>query len=239
MKEWNTVPIQHRRWILVAWGIVGSMLLLFIGIVGYSTAGPRPAPAITAWDAGTTQDLVPLGAAPSFALRDQLDRPIRSEDFSGTVIVANFIYTQCADICPILSAQMEQLQNRLRQEALLGPRVQLLSFTVDPRHDTPAVLRTYAERYHADPATWHFLTGPEEIMIPLIVDGFKLGVNALPPVASPTGEIQRDHQAAPASEVMHSGRFILIDPQGQIRAYYDGQTLDLDQVVHAIRQLRP
>jgi protein SCO1/2 len=177
-----------------------------------------------------------FGAAPAFTLTDQLERPVSSDMFRGKVVVADFIYTSCTDICPLLSTQMQALQERLRQESLLGSHVQLLSFSVDPARDTPAVLRTYAERHKADPDAWRFLTGPEETVKPLIVDGFHLGVQALPPpTAVPGGHT---HDAASGDyEVMHSGRFALIDQQGHIRTYYDGQELDIERILRDIRQV--
>ncbi|MEO7909351.1 MAG: SCO family protein, partial [Roseiflexaceae bacterium] len=103
-----------------------------------------------------------FGTAPAFALTDQPERPVRSDMFQGKILVANFIYTRCTDICSLLSTQMQFLQERLRQENLLGYQVQLLSFSVDPVRDTPAVLRSYAARHKANTDSWRFLTGPEE-----------------------------------------------------------------------------
>lgn len=132
---------------------------------------------------------------------------------------------------------MQTLQNRLRQEQLLGSLVQLLSFTVDPVRDTPVVLRNYAEQHYADPDAWRFLTEPADTATPLIVEGFRLGVQALPP-ATATHSLD-DNGAATNTEyeVMHSGQFVLIDKQGCIRAYYDGQEVDLERVVRDIHRL--
>ena len=115
--------------------------------------------------------------------------------------------------------------------------MQLLSFTTDPARDTPAVLRDYAERYQADPTAWRFLSGPEDTVIPLIVEGFHLGVQALPP--QPVDSSGHDHgEAAQAAyEVMHSARFVLIDRQGRVRAWYDGRELEPDRIVADVRQL--
>jgi protein SCO1/2 len=186
------------------------------------------------WRQDQTSDLADFGAAPAFALTDQLERPVRSGDLAGRVVIASFIYTNCRDICPLLSVRMQQLQERLRREGLFGTRVQLLSFTVDPARDTPAVLRAYAERHQADPDAWRFLSGPTDTIVPLVVDGFRLGVEALPP--------EGDHAAdgggsVAAYDVTHSGRFVLIDRAGHIRAYYDGTEVDLERIVRDARAL--
>src|SRR5207247_2386217 len=102
------------------------------------------------------------------------------------------------DICPLLTTRMAGLQDQLRRERLLGSKALLLSFTVDPAHDTAAVLRAYAEAHQADAANWRFLTGPERYLVPLIVQGFKLAVQ--PAAAGGAG-----------GDVVHSNRVLLID----------------------------
>jgi protein SCO1/2 len=207
--------------------IIGSVLgLLTLALLGY--AGLNLAQATGLED---------YGEAPRFVLTDHLERSVGSDELRGKVVVANFIYTNCPDVCPLLSVQMKTLQERLRHEGLLGSRVQLLSFTVDPARDTPTVLRAYAEQHRADPDAWRFLTGPEEVIRPLIVKGFYLGVQVLPPQAtSPSGPAAHEAHQQPY-EVMHSGKFALIDRQGRIRAYYDGNKFALDRVMDDIRQL--
>lgn len=185
---------------------------------------------------GEASTLTVFGPAPAFSLTDQMERPVRSDELRGTVIVANFVYTSCKDVCPLLSNQMQNLGEQLRREGLLGPRVQLLSITVDPARDTPAVLRAYAARFGADLSVWRFLTGPEAAVVPLIVNGFKLGVDALPPTAVPEGQNRVDG-AQPDYDVAHSTRFVLIDRRWQIRAYYDGRELDFDRIERDIRDL--
>lgn len=175
-----------------------------------------------------------FGEAPSFAgLIDQDKRPTSADELRGKVVVANFIYTSCTDICPLLSARMRQLQDRLRQEELLGTQVQLLSFSVDPSRDTPEVLRDYAARKGADPAAWRFITGSAEQLIPLIVEGFHLGVDVLPPQAAALN----GGAAHGPYEVMHSGRFVLIDREWRIRAYYDGREIEPERVLRDVRHL--
>ena len=215
-------PVNTRRplqWQVVALG--GGVALVLLA----AAASLRLA-------RGETSGLNDFGPAPAFALTDQLERPVALGDYRGQVVVASFIYTSCRDICPALSLRMRALQERLRQERLLGERVQMLSFTVDPARDTPAVLQAYAERHQADPEAWRFLSGPVETLIPLIVDGFRLGVEALPPNEDDHSEMSDD-----SYEVIHSGRFVLIDREGRIRAYYDGTDVELDRMVSNVRSL--
>ena len=202
---------------------VGASLLLGVLVV-YGVGRDQPKP------------LTVFGDAPVFTLTDHLERPVSSDELRGKVVVANFVYTKCRDICPLLSLRMQALQERLRQERLLGERVQLLSFTTDPARDTAPVLRAYADRHRADSGAWRFLTGPEQEMKQLIVQGFLLGVQKVTPRETATSG-PYDTKDDDDYDVMHSGRFVLIDPEGRIRAYYDGRELDLDQTVRDIRWL--
>lgn len=239
---------------LIAGGVLWLIALLGLGLLGARWyAAPQQAtlsssleqhPASHSGSAGVEQvkeGLQDYGPAPAWLLVDQNERPIASDSFKGKVVVANFIYTHCPDICSTLSVEMQRLQTRLRDEGLLGTQVQLLSFTTDPARDTSAVLRSYAQGFKADPDAWRFLSGPEQTLIPLIVDDFKLGVQVLPPKNEDHSAHGQGHDSTgeQAYEVMHSGRFVLIDPQGRMRAYYEGETLALDAVVRDIRQLQP
>ena len=212
---------KHRPLLVVA-----PLGLLLLALAGFTALGR---------DDGV--QLQVFGDAPAFALTDQLERPVTSDELRGKVVVANFVYTSCRDVCPLLSVQMQQLQERLRQDALLGGRVQLLSFTVDPARDTPAVLHVYAERHQADRDAWRFLTGPEHELVPLIVQGFRLGVDILPPPVTDQTEAHAGDEPHASYDVMHSGRFVLIDRQGRIRAYYDGREDDIDRIARDVRRL--
>lgn len=156
--------------------------------------------------------------APQFALLDQEGRVFSSSDIGPRVVVASFIYTSCPDSCPALSGTMRRIQERLRREELLGTKVLLLSFSVDPARDTPPVLREYAQRFSADPAGWKFLTGDPAYVQQVVVQGFRLGVQ-------------------PSTPIIHSDRFALIDGRGRIRAFPDGATLNVDQLVRDVRRL--
>lgn len=192
----------------------------------------------------------PIAPAPSFMLTDQLGRPVSDTDLRGKVVVADFIYTTCTDICPALTAQMASLRTRLEHEGLLGDVV-LLSFSVDPARDTPAVLKAYSEPFAADPTNWRFLTGDEAAIQEVVVDGFLLGVEVMEAAA----EDAAAHEAGSAHslgdghtgghgashggdyEVSHSGRFVLIDRDWQIRGYHDSAELDQDELVASIQTL--
>jgi protein SCO1/2 len=137
------------------------------------------------------------GVVPDFALTDQSDQPFLSANtLRGKVWVADFIFTNCAGPCPRMSAQMRGVGKALKDLKDL----RLVSFTVDPARDTPAVLAKYAERYEAEPGVWYFLTGPQAELQKLARNAFMLGdVN---------GDLE------------HSTRFVLIDRKSRVRGYY-------------------
>jgi protein SCO1 len=135
---------------------------------------------------------------PDFQLIDQSGGDFLSaSQLRGKVWVADFIFTNCNGPCPRMGSQMRQVQT-----ALAGvPDVRLVSFTVDPKRDTPEVLAAYAKRYAAKPGRWYFLTGEPDKLNELSLKSFMLS--------------RLDGQ------LDHSTRFVLVDRQSQVRKYYD------------------
>ena len=148
---------------------------------------------------------------PDFELIDRRGNVFTREDLRGTVFVANFIFASCTSMCPMLSSEMARLQHTLQQEPFWD-EIRLVSISVDPGHDTPAVLAEYADRYDADPEHWRFLTGAREEIWSLSVDGFKLAVGDAP--------------AGADEPLFHSDRFVLADREGRIRGYYEALSPD-------------
>ncbi|HEV8354699.1 MAG TPA: SCO family protein [bacterium] len=103
-------------------------------------------------------------AAPDFTLTSQSGAPVRLGQFRGKLVVLDFIYTHCTDVCPLVTANLARVQRDLTARGWWVRDVVFVSVTTDPAHDTPGVLRTYARRYQADPRGWSFLTGPERTL---------------------------------------------------------------------------
>jgi len=154
-----------------------------------------------------------LGAVPPFVLTNQNGQPFGSAQLQGKIWIADFVYTTCPGPCPMISSRMSETQKPLRDTD-----VKLVSFSVDPAHDTPEVLRGYAEKLNAQPGRWTFLT-----IYRLSRDGFKLAVGA--------GE--------KPGEPMHSTRVILVDRKGEIRGYYDATEADaITRILADVAHLR-
>src|SRR5260370_29910070 len=93
-----------------------------------------------------------FGRAPDFQLTDQTGAPFASSSLAGRVTLLDFVYTHCTDACPVLSATFQQSQRKLADDKLLGERVMLVSLSVDPQHDTSAVLAECGQRFKDDTA---------------------------------------------------------------------------------------
>ena len=174
-------------------------------------------------------DLVEIGPVPAFELTDQNDKKISDKDYLGKVYVVEFFFSTCPTICPKMNQSMLQLQ-----EAFYGnPNFGLASITIDPEHDTAAVLKEHADLLGVKHYNWHFLTGDKEYIYNLANKGFNLYA----------GE---NNKAAGGFE--HSGLFALVDKEGKIRCrkdaqgnpilYYDGlETSGVEAIKEDIKKL--
>lgn len=103
-------------------------------------------------------------SAPDFTLTNQSGQTIRLSQFRGKLVLLNFIYTRCNDVCPITTAALVRVQKGLVERGWWASDVLFVSVTTDPEWDTSAVLKTYAKRYRADGRGWHFLTGKPAVV---------------------------------------------------------------------------
>lgn len=209
--------MRTRRVLLVSSLLVAHALVAGIGLTAWWARRAAEAPAGPA-----LEQLADYGAVPPFTLVERSGRRVTLEELRGLVWVADFIYTECTESCPTQSLHFAALQQELAGSA----DVRLVSITVDPAHDTPAVLRRYAERYAAG-ERWWFLTGDKRDIYCLAQEGLRLAVAdpAQPdPPACGTGLSFGPTPAwgshGSTGLVMHSARAVLVDRAGRIRAYH-------------------
>ncbi len=164
-----------------------------------------------------------LRQLPQWRLVDQNGEAFGSDDLAGEAYVASFLFTRCATVCPRLTASLRRLERRYREEGVED--VRLVSFTVDPEHDTPERLRDYARSRSLDLERWSLLTGAEQEVRSVVVDGFAL----------PMGE--RLDLAGGLVDVAHAARLALVDRAGDVRGYYASDAVGLDEVFHRTRQI--
>ncbi len=139
---------------------------------------------------------------PAFSFTDQNGKTITNKDYEGKVYVVEFFFTTCPSICPIMTESMIKIQD----EFLGNPKVGIASFSIDPTHDTPQVLKEYAQNKGITKLQWHLLTGEKEEIFKLANEGFNLYVGQAP-------EVEGGFE--------HSGFFALIDQNGNIRSRID------------------
>ncbi|MCG8600131.1 MAG: SCO family protein [Verrucomicrobiales bacterium] len=155
-----------------------------------------------------------------FTFTNQEDRDFSRDELKGKVWVANFVFTTCAAECLVLSARLATLQRQFEG----NEEVAFVSFSVDPQTDTPERLAQYAERWHAKPDTWRFLTGDPDKIDHLVKNTFLLPVSRDP---IEMGKII-------SAKLIHSNKFAIVDRKGVVRAYVDGLPEDSTQTVSRI-----
>ncbi len=152
---------------------------------------------------------------PSFQFENQEGLLMTGDYYKGKVFIVEFFFTTCTTICPKMNSNMVKIQNKFYSNLDFG----IASFTINPKHDTPSVLKAYAKEKGATSKRWHFFTGNQDQIYDLASKGFTLYV----------GE---NEQAIDGFE--HSGSFALVDKNGFIRSrkdtfgnpigFYDGLT---------------
>ncbi|MFS4493353.1 SCO family protein [Maribacter sp. 2308TA10-17] len=139
---------------------------------------------------------------PSFEFINQDSLVISNKDYEGKVFVAEFFFTSCPSICPIMSKNLVEIQNEFSESDNFG----IASFSITPQYDTPRVLKEYAERYGVTDLDWHLMTGDQTQIYDLANSGFNIFAAEMPD--APGG-------------FEHSGLFALIDKNGFIRSRVD------------------
>lgn len=157
--------------------------------------------------------LLTIGPAPKFELTNQDNAKISNENYKGKVYVLEFFFTTCPSICPKMNMSMLEIEKTF----FGNPNFGIVSITIDPKHDTPQVLKDHAKLLGAKSSNWNFLTGDRDVIMDLSNKGFNLYAGANDKVS---GGFE------------HSGLFALIDKEGNIRCrkdefgnpniYYDG-----------------
>lgn len=177
------------RWIQLC--VLAAFFIAFGAWIGVMVTGP------------SLGRLPVIGPAPFFSLLNEKNQHFSSNQLQGRVWVADFITTQGQGTSPVLTSEMSQLQKEFQNKT----NFRLITFTVNPHHDTPAILDQYSKKCDANLKKWFFLTGSAKQIYKIAQNGFKVAAAV-------------DSQASKKCFV-HSSSFILVDSQGRIRGYYD------------------
>jgi protein SCO1 len=157
---------------------------------------------------------------PGFSFVSHTGDTLSSEDIEGKYIVADYFFTTCNTICPIMSRHMEKVQKEFKDDDL----VVILSHTVDPETDSVGTLSAYAEAHGAIKNKWFFLTGDKKALYDQARYGYL--ISALEGDGGP-------------EDFIHSDKFVLIDKDRRIRGFYDGtDTKDVKRLIDEIEVLK-
>jgi protein SCO1 len=213
--EWVSHPGLLPRRCVPAWRLWGSSglhlwLLLYVVSWGWAHESTRLAPAKM-----VRQRIE--GRAPEFALVMQSGQPLTLLELRGKVVLLTFTYSTCAEVCPLITAAMVTLQQRLT--AAERQQVFFLSVTAQPEVDTPAVLHAYAHRLGVDLASWAFVTGDPQA-VQAVWQAF--GLTVKPRV---TGVVD------------HPAWTFLIDREGMVQYRYLGSLLEVETMLEDMRTL--
>jgi len=137
-----------------------------------------------------------------FSFTDQLGETMTNQDIAGKIYLTDFFFTSCPSICPKVKKQMLRIYDKV----LMNDDILLISHTIDPKRDSAAVLKQYADNIGIDHNKWKFLTGDKDELLDIADDYF---VAAYEDADAPGG-------------FDHSGKIILLDKTGRIRSFGDG-----------------
>ncbi len=155
-----------------------------------------------------------------FQFVDQDSSLITNATFQGKIYIADFFFTSCRTICPIMKTQMLRVYDSLKND----PEVLILSHTIDPEYDTVALLHDFANRLGVESSKWHFVTGVQDSIYKIAQTSYF--ATAMADENEPDGFI-------------HSGAFLLLDKQQRIRGKYDGtKEEEVNKLIQDIKRLK-
>mgnify|MGYP000722398749 CR=1 FL=1 len=206
---------MRMRWLMgLAWVLLGLAMLAFLLVLW------RRQEALVA----RSETLPVLGTVDTdFTLTTQWGEPFSRKDLRGKVWVAYFFFSSCPSICPIMNRNMTVVQDAIRDMH----DVVIMGFTVDPDTDKPEILRRYGKNFGVQRGKWYYLTGDKRVIYRVARQSFKLAAEPAPGV-----------QSGSTHDFIHSEKFVLVDRQGRIRAYYTGtDKASVQQLIEDIRRI--
>ncbi len=164
----------------------------------------------------TVQHISRYHTISDFSFTNQNGKTVTQKDYEGKIYVADFFFTTCQSICPIMTKNMGEVQNAIRN----NPKVMLLSHSVLPDQDSVPVLKKYALEKGVIDAKWNLVTGDKK---------------AIYGIARKSYLAVKTASATEMYDMVHTENFILVDTKKRIRGFYDGtKTQDVERLIEDI-----
>ncbi|MFD0675101.1 SCO family protein [Cohnella sp. GCM10027633] len=202
----GVAPVMGNRTFLQRYGFPLVLVALCLVLGGYLLISQNKAEELPVLEKGTP-----------FSFTDTAGNNVTLENTNGKVRLLYFFFANCPDVCPPTTAVLSQVQDEMKKEGLFGDKVEFLSVSIDPTHDTTEVLLDYADTYDADLSGWKFLRGDEAATHEIAK---KFGVLAM-----------KD----PEGNYSHSNTVVLLDKNGDIREWISG----MDFIGQGSEELEP
>lgn len=195
----------YRTFILIFLGISALILGLFYNALKPLPVLPVYQPAMVNFELvdSSYQHLKKFHRIAPFQLQNQLGETVTEKTFQNKIYIADFFFTTCPTICPIMTDHMRELQDQLLDD----PQVLFLSHSVTPEIDSVAQLQRYAQNKGVVPGKWHLVTGPKKQIYQLARQSYL---------------VAKDDGDGGPFDMIHTENFVLVDPDKRIRGYYDG-----------------
>ena len=196
---------RYRKFILFFALLSGVILLLFYRALVPKKILPIYQPAEVSFELvdSSLQHVKKYHKIDNFSLTNQNGNRISQRDYQGKIYVADFFFTTCPSICPIMTNNMAYIQSKIMDD----PQVKLLSFSVTPEIDSVPQLKKYALEKGVNDKKWNLLTGDKKEIYTLARKSYFV--------------VKEDGDGGP-HDMIHTENFVLVDPEKRIRGYYDG-----------------
>jgi len=196
---------RYRKFILFFTLLSGVILLLFYRALVPKKILPIYQPAEVSFELvdSSLQHIKKYHKIANFSLTNQNGNRISQRDYQGKIYVADFFFTTCPSICPIMTNNMAYIQSKIMDD----PQVKLLSFSVTPEIDSVPQLKKYALEKGVNDKKWNLLTGDKKEIYTLARKSYFV--------------VKEDGDGGP-HDMIHTENFVLVDPDKRIRGYYDG-----------------
>ena len=207
--------MKDNKTLVIGAVILGVMFTAAVGFAYYMSKPKQTLPYFGADSESGRQHVIS-----PFALTDQRDLTITRDSLKGKIYVADFFFTTCKTICPVMTTQMQRVYRQYKNDASIA----FVSHTVDPDYDTPSVLSQYAKQNNANAGRWYFLTGDKKQIYDLARNSYF--------VDATEGDGGPD-------DFVHTQNFALVDKSMHLRGYYDGtDSLEINKLIKDIEVLK-